>query len=516
LYLENIRSAKVTDVYTLKGRGREVYEPRFTYHGFRYVEVTGFPGTPGLSALEGRVVHDDLESAGEFACSNPLLSQLYRNIRWGVRGNYRSLPTDCPQRDERQGWLGDRSAESKGETYFFNTAALYSKWLEDMADAQKESGSVPDVCPAYWPIYSDNVTWPSSTVLIPGALREQFGDTAVIEKHYASAKKWMDYMSCFATNGIIARDSYGDWCVPPEDPKLIHSNDPKRKTDQALLATAYFYYDAVLMAEYAKLLDKQEDALHFQELAGTLKAAFNQRFLRADEGQYDNGSQTSSVLPLAFGLAPEAQREAVFQHLLEKIRHESQGHIGTGLLGGQWLMRVLTDNGQAEVAYGIAAQKTYPSWGYMAGKGATTIWELWNGDTADPAMNSGNHVMLVGDFGIWLFEDLAGIKPDPAQPGFKHILMRPEPVGDLSFVRASHRSPFGLIASEWRRDAKGFHWDITVPVNTTATVYLPAKRAEDAKESGKPALRAKGVQFLRMENGRAVFSVGSGSYRFES
>jgi alpha-L-rhamnosidase len=515
LYVDNLRGAKVTDTYTLKGQGTEVYEPRFTYHGFRYVEVTGYPGKPSLSSLEGRVVHDDLESAGGFACSDSLVNRIYGNILWGVCGNYRSMPTDCPQRDERQGWLGDRSAESKGETYLFNTAALYSKWLQDMADAQKGSGSVPDVCPAYWPIYSDNVTWPSSTVIIPGALRDQFGDSAVVAQHYDSAKKWMDYMERFLTNGIISRDSYGDWCVPPEDPKLIHSNDPTRKTDKTLLATAYFYEDARLMGDYARQVGKSDDAQHFAELGQTLKTAFNDRFLNTQDGQYDNGSQTSCVLPLAFNLVPDAERDRILQHLLAKIENESKGHIGTGLIGGQWLMRALSDNGHSDVACQILTQRTYPSWGYMAEKGATTIWELWNGDTADPAMNSGNHVMLVGDLATWLFEYLAGIKPDPAQPGFKHIIMRPEPVGSLTFVRATHRSPYGRIASEWRKDEKGLHWNITVPVNSTAMVYVPAQSAEAVKESGDPANRARGVKFLRMESSRAVFEVRAGTYHFE-
>ena len=516
LYLDNIRSARVTDVYTTKGRGAEMYEPRFTYHGFRFVEVTGFPGKPGLNALEGRVVNDDLESAGEFSCSEPIINRIYHNILWGVRGNYRSIPTDCPQRDERQGWLGDRSAESKGETYLFNTAALYSKWLQDMADAQKDSGSIPDVCPSYWPIYSDNVTWPSSTVIIPGALRDQYGDWETIQKHYESAKKWMEYMRQFIKDGIISRDSYGDWCVPPENPKLIHSEDPMRKTNKGLLATAYFYHDAKWMAEYAQHLDKTDDVRVWEDLAAELKQAFNRNFLKEDEGQYDNGSQTSCVLPLAFGLVPEEQKQRVFEHLVTKIRDESHGHIGTGLIGGQWLMRVLSDNGRADLAWEIATQRTYPSWGYMIEKGATTIWELWNGNTADPAMNSGNHVMLVGDLGIWLHEYLAGIKPDPAEPGFAHIEMKPELVPGLNHVRATHRSPYGLIASEWKRDQDSFRWNLTIPANTTATVSVPAKSADSATEGKRSARQAPGLNFIKYESGRAVFELGSGKYQFES
>jgi alpha-L-rhamnosidase len=445
-----------------------------------------------------------------------LLNQIFRNSRWGTRGNYRSIPTDCCQRDERQGWLGDRAAESKGETYIFNNAAFYDKWLQDMADAQKESGSVSDVCPAYWPLYSDNVTWPSCTVIIPGTVRDQFGDEAILPRHYASAKLWVDYMGGFVTNGIITRDSYGDWCVPPEEPTLIHSKDPKRRTNKALLATAYYYHDLCLMEQYANLLGKSADAQQFQDQAAKIKAAFNAKFLKEKTGQYDNGSQTSFVLPLAFGLVPPELRQRVFDRLVDKITNECQGHIATGLLGCQWIMRALSDNGRPDLASALATQQNYPSLGYMVSKGATTIWELWNGDTADPGMNSGNHLMLVGDLGTWLFEDLAGIKPDSAQPGFKHILMRPEPVPDFSFVKASHRSPYGLIESDWKHEGGRFEWRIKVPVNSTATIWMPARDANGVTENGKAASQSPGVTFLKMEKDRAVYSVGSGNYQFSS
>ena len=516
--LANLRSALVTDVYTLKGHGTEVWEPRFTSHGFRYVEVTGYPGNPKLDLIEGRVVNDDLPVAGEFECSNPLLNRIYRAVVWGVRGNYHSIPTDCPQRDERQGWLGDRSEVSRGETYLYDNSALYAKWLQDIADAQRSSGSVPDVAPTFWSIYSDNVVWPSTGIILPEMLREQYGDTQTIARHYRSAKKWIDYMTRFIHDDLISKDSYGDWCVPPEDPTLIHSQDPNRETDRTLLATSYFYHDLCLMERYAQMLGKIEDARQFHELAEKMKAAFNNRFLKRDLGQYDNGSQTSCVLPLAFGLVPDDLRQRIFAHLVNKIVNESHGHIGTGLVGGQYLMRVLTDNPGAsgDLAYTIATQQDYPSWGYMIDRGATTIWELWNGNTADPAMNSGNHVMLVGDLVVWLYEDLAGIKPDPARPGFKHILMRPQPVGDLQFVKATHRSPHGWISSSWKKNGGAFDWQITIPANTTATVYVPAKDPDHVFEGGRPATRSDGVKFLRLENGRAVFDVGSGRYHFIS
>lgn len=511
LYLANLRGAQVTDIYTLKGRGTEIYEPRFTYHGFRYIEVTGYPGRPPLDAIEGRVVHDDLPVAGDFECSHALLNQIYRNVVWGTRGNYRSIPTDCPQRDERQGWLGDRSEFVRSETYLFHVAPLYAKWLQDISDAQRPNGSVPDVAPAYWPIYRDNVTWPSTLIIAPGVLHRQYADLDPIADRHTSQVRWLELMRRYLTNGIIAKDNYGDWCVPPEDLRLIHSKDPARRTHPALLATAYFYNNHRLMARYATLLGKPDEAARFAAQAEELKAAFNARFLDRDKGYYDNGTQTACVLPLAFGLVPEEFRDRVFARLVDKIENESGGHIGTGLIGAQHLLRVLSDHGRADLAFRLATNETYPSWGYMVKQGATTIWELWNGNTADPSMNSGNHVMLIGDLVIWLYEYLAGIAADPDHPGFRHIVMKPHPVAGLDFVRATHRSPYGLIRSQWRRTAREFTWEIEVPPNTTATLHVPARSAS-AVSLAAPSRRGAAVEFLRAEPDRVIYRVGSGKH----
>jgi len=508
LYMANLRGAEATDFYTLKGGGPETWEPRFTSHGFRYVEVTGFPGRPNLDSIEGRIVNDDLPTAGSFLCSNELINRIYTNIVWGTRGNYHSIPTDCPQRDERQGWLGDRSEECKGESYLFDIAPLYDKWRQDMADAQRTNGVIPDVAPAYWPIYSDNVTWPSSAIIIPDAMRRQFGDNLSLGRDYAGAKLWIEHMLTYADGDIISRDNYGDWCVPPESATLIHSQDPARQTDKALLATAYFYYDLRLMEKYATVLGLPDDAIRWGKLAEDFRTAFNDKFLDAKKGQYSNGTQTSCVLPLAFGLVPDGMREKIFAHLVDKIENDTHGHIGTGLIGGQYLNRVLSDNGRPDLCYTIASQKDYPGWGYMVEQGATTIWELWNGNTADPTMNSGNHVMLIGDLVVWFYEYLGGIAPDDARPGFKHIIMRPMPVGDLTFVKATHHSPYGLISSEWHRAGKRFDWQIQIPANTTATVCVPATSADK--------VRADGLTAARFADGRAVFELGSGNYHFIS
>jgi alpha-L-rhamnosidase len=512
----NLRSAKQEDIYILKGQGVETYEPRFTYHGFRYVEVTGFPGKPALDSIQGCVVSDDLPAAGQFSCSNPLLNQIYHNIYWTTRDNYRSIPTDLP-RDERQGWLGDRQEVSKGETYLFNVEPLYAQWLTDIRDDQLSDGSVPDVSPAYWTIYTDGVVWPSTYLIIPNMLYEQYDDLGILEQHYDSMKKWIDYMTGFLEDGIMPRNTYADWCFPPpfpEEKTVINSHDPKLTTSGILMSTAVFYHDLRLMARTARLLGKTNDAEYFETLAGRIKIAFNRRFYNSKTGYYDNGTQTSCVLPLAFGMVPDEDKTNVFNHLVENITVASHNHLATGLVGGHYLMRVLSDNGRPDLAYTIATQTSYPSWGYMISKGATTIWELWNGDTANSGMNSHNIVMLIGDLNIWLQEYLGGIRP--GSPGFKKIIIKPEPVGDLTWVKDSYDSIHGPISSEWHKSAGQFDLRVAIPANTSATVFLPARNLQSVTESGRPIEQAEGVKFLRRENNRVVLHVGSGSYMFDS
>jgi len=516
LYVDNLRSARATDVYTLKGGGTEIWEPRFTYHGFRYVEVRGYPGRPGPDALEGRVVHDAMEQIADFTSSSDLLNKIHHNIYWGVRGNYRSIPTDCPQRDERQGWLGDRSVVSRGESYLFDVAAFYTKWEYDLIDSQRDDGSIPDVAPAYWMLYNDDVTWPSTFVQVPAMLYDQYGDLRIVQSAYPAVRKWIEHMRQFLKDGLLPKDTYGDWCVPPEDPKLIHSRDPARRTDGTLLATAYYYRMLCEMSKFARFVGKEADAGDYDRLSAQVRAALNNTFFNRRTGMYANGTQTSAILPLVFGLTPEPDRKSVLEGLIRNIEDVTKGHVGTGLVGAQWLMRALTENGRVDVVYRIATATTYPGWGYMISKGATTIWELWNGDTADPAMNSGNHVMQIGDLGVWMYEYLGGIRTDPEKPGFKHILIRPYMPSGLNFVSASHQSMYGLIESRWRREGGKVTLDIAVPPNTTATVWVPAADVSLVTENGAPARAARGVTFLRMEGDAAVFEVTSGRYSFSA
>lgn len=515
LFVANLRDARVTDVYTLKGEGEESWEPSFVYHGFRFVEISNYPGTPTVDDFEGRVVNDDMQETGTFESSNKTLNQVYQNAYWGIRGNYKGMPVDCPQRNERQPWLGDRTTGAYGESFLFGNAKLYAKWLDDIEQSQKADGSIPDVAPAFWRYYGDDVTWPGTYLTVANMLYEQFGDQRSVEKHYDSMKKWIYYMrDRYMNDYTIAKDRYGDWCVPPESKELIHSQDPARKTDGEVLATATYYYMLDLMQRFAHITNQPQDAKEFAALAEKVKEAFNEKFYDPEKKQYSNNTVTANILPLSHGMVPEGDRDGVFQNIVDKTMIENNGHISTGVIGTQWLMRGFTNNGRPDIAYQIATNRTYPSWGYMAENGATTIWELWNGNTANPGMNSQNHVMLLGDLLVWYYENLAGIKTDKEHPAFKQIEMKPLMIEDLDYVNASYHSLHGLIKSSWKKDGQQFSWNISVPGNSKAIVHIPAGSKNELTEGGKKLSRVEGVKFLRMEDGRAVLEVGSGDYSF--
>jgi alpha-L-rhamnosidase len=516
LYTANLRDALVTDVYTLKGSGEESWHPSFIFHGFRYVEVTGYPGVHIVDDFNGEVVYDNINTTGSFETSNPILNQIHKNAYWGIRSNYKGMPIDCPQRNERQPWLGDRTMGSYGESFLFDNSRLYAKWLNDIQDAQKPEGSIPDVAPNFWYYYKDNMTWPGAYLTIAHMLYRQYGDSRSVITHYASMKKWMAYMKkkYLTADFILTKDSYGDWCVPPESPELIHSKDSSRITNPQLIATAYYYYLLQLMQEFASLSNNRSDEPAYAAEAKQVKAAFNNRFFNQDNSYYSNNTVTANILPLAFNMVPDAARKKVFEHIENKIEKDNNGHISTGVIGTQWLMRWLTKFDRQDIAFQLASNTSYPSWGYMVKNGATTIWELWNGNTANPSMNSQNHVMLLGDLLIWMYEDIGGIQSDTNQVGFKKIIMKPSFDVILTFANASYESPYGKIESRWKK-ADGFlKWEITVPANTSAIVYVPVGSPEYVKEGDVVAAQSPGVQFLRMEREKAVFQIGSGHYAF--
>jgi len=517
LYLDNVRGAKVTDVYICKGEGIEEWEPRFTYHGFRYVEITGLTDKPDLTTIEGKFVHDDLTKLGEFSSSNEMINAIYKNAVWGINGNYRSFPTDCPQRDERMGWLGDRAIGSRGESFVNNIESLYQKWLQDVTDAQLDSGAISDVCPAYWSLYNDNVTWEGTPIILLDMLNVQYSDSEAVKKFYPGFKKWYDYMSNkYLKNGIISRDSYGDWCVPPDEPETILTSDPDKITDGTYIATSYFYYLSNIMKHFSEMIDKREDVTYFTNQAEIIKTAFNKKFFNDKTITYSNNTSTASILALAFNMVDEKNRSIIADNLIEKIETQCSGHIPVGLIGAQFLMRTLTQIGRADIALRFATQTDYPSWGYMIKNDATTIWELWNGNTADPAMNSQNHVMLLGDLLTWFYENLAGIKTDEKETGFKHIIMEPTLISGLNFINASYKSPYGLIVSKWRLNEKIFSWDITIPVNSSATIYIPAKSIDNVFENNVSITKLNDLKVVGVKDGKVIIEALSGTYKLSS
>lgn len=505
LYLANLRSAKVTDVYTPASDAAFTWEPSFVYHGFRYVEVDGLDYRPEPSDFSGYVIYDEMPTTGKFKSSNPLVDQIHKNAYWGIRGNYRGMPTDCPQRDERLGWLGDRVTGASGEAYLFNNALLYNKWLQDIEDSMSPEGSISDVSPKYWTIYNDDVTWPAAFFTVAEMLHRQFGDDSAIRRHYPAMKKWMQHMEQTAMQDyIITKDTYGDWCMPPEEQHLIHSQDPARKTDGSILGTSVYYNLLHLMMKFADICGKSEDIAGYQQLADKMKEAYNKKFFNPETAQYGNNTVTANMLSLRLGLVPEGYEQKVFDNIVQKTEVDFKGHVSTGVLGIQHLMRGLTEYGRKDLAYKILTNEDYPSWGYMINKGATTIWELWNGDTADPAMNSANHVMLLGDLLIWYYEDLAGIKCADDAVAFKKIEMSPVLPEGLDYVDASYESAYGTIESEWTRDGDKLTWRVVVPGNTSAQVYFP---------EGYQKASNSDLGNVRYSDDKKV-EVGSGEYIF--
>ncbi len=516
LYMANLRGAEVTNSYTPSKDGPFSWCPTFTYQGFRFVEITGVTGKPKPEDFVGKVNYDEMKTFGNFETSSEILNQIYKNACRGIKGNYRSFPTDCPQRDERMPWLGDRATGCLGESFIFDNNLLYAKWMQDIDDSQRENGSLSDVAPNYWQFYSDNITWPAAFIFATNMVYEQRGDTLPIVKHYAAMKKWLGYMkSAYMKNYLMEKDTYGDWCMPPERLDLIHSQDPKRKTDGTLLATAFYYRLINLMAKFATISGNYGDVATYNQLAENIRKAYNEKFLESEKGQYGNNTVTANLTSLMLGLVPESNQNKVFANIVSKTEGEFNSHVGVGLIGIQFLMRGLTEHGRGDLSYKIATNKTYPSWGYMIENKATTIWELWNGNTADPAMNSGNHTMLLGDLLTWYYENLAGIKTDKEKVGFRKIIMNPIFPEGLNHVKASTQSPYGKICSEWTKSNIGLNWEIEIPANSSALVSVPAASVAQVFVNDKKIKNSEGVVIVSDQKGVVSFQVNSGKYRFK-
>jgi len=505
IYTTNLRSAKATDTYVCSGDGVETWEPHFTFHGFRYVEVIGYPGKPGLDALTGCVVGSDTPVTGTFTCGNAMVNQLQHNIVWGQRGNFISVPTDCPQRDERLGWMGDAQIFARTATYNRDVSAFYEKWIQDVDDGQSAEGGFSDVSPRIVDPNDGAPAWGDAGIIVPWTVYQSYGDVDVVRKHWAAMNRWMDYITSVNPSGLwINRrnNDFGDWLS-------INADTPKD-----VLATAYYAYDAQLMAQMATAIGNTADAARYNDLFNKIKTAFNQAFVMAD-GSIKGDTQTGYVLALRVGLLPDNIRPLAAKHLRDNIASKNW-HLSTGFVGVGYLCPTLTDTGNNDVAYKLLLNDTFPSWGFSIKQGATTIWERWDGWTPekgfqDPGMNSFNHYSL-GSVGQWLYQDVAGIDTDPSQPGYKHILLHPHPGDGLDNAGATFDSVRGQITSAWKVDKGHLQWDVTVPANTTATAWIPTTDANSVTESGEVIDKAVGVSDITRSAEFVQCDLPSGTY----
>ncbi|MFB3921067.1 MAG: family 78 glycoside hydrolase catalytic domain [Terriglobia bacterium] len=504
---ETIRRAKARDTYILRGEGVETWEPRFTYHGFRYVEVTGFPGTPSLDSLRGRLVHSAVEPIGSFAASNPTLNAIQKIIRWGQRTNLHSVPTDCDQRDERMGWMGDAHVTAEEAMLNFDMAAFYTNFVRDIRDVQGADGTITDTVPHKYGSRPADPAWGTAYPLICWYMWEQYGDRRILEENYDGLKKYVEFLRTKAPDNVLRYSYYGDWVAI-------------EKTPGALVSDFYFYYDVQVLAKIAKLLGKSADEQTYTQLGAQIKEAFHREFYDPKRGVYANGSQTANALPLFLDMVPKDAQGAVSGSLFNDIVYAHDSHVTTGFIGVKYLLPLLTRNGEADLAYDLAAKTTYPSWGYMIENGATTLWELWQ-KRLGPSMNSHNHPMM-GSIGAWFYQALAGINAET--PGYGRVRIEPHAVRDLKWASASTESVRGTIASSWKRSPGTITVDVAIPVNSVATVTIPKEEemtevtVQEGErivwENGKFVPGTSGVTGGHTEGKNIVLEVGSGRYSF--
>lgn len=507
IYTENLRDARATEDYILAGDGNEVLEPHFAFHGFRYVEVTGYPGRPSLDAVTARVAGDDARPAGRLITSSDMVNRLERAVAWTARGKFLSVPGDVP-RDERLGWTGDMNLFAGTAASVLDMRRVLDKWLGDLRDGQSPDGAFPDVAPVvgFFRGGGGNAGWADAGVTVPWTLWQRYGDTRVIEQNYDAMARYIRYLEAHSSGLLRPATGYGDWLnVDAETPKDV-------------IATAWFARSASLMADMARAIGRDDDADRYERLAGEVKSAFTHAYVDA-QGRVHGDTQTAYVLALAFDLVPAGLRVAAADRLVALI-HARDDHLSTGFLGTEPVLRVLADTGHLDLAHRILQQETFPSWGYMLRNGATTIWEHWgsigvDGSFHDPEMNSFN-LAPFASVGDWLYRYVGGIEVDPAAPGYRRVIVRPRPGPDLRHARARLATPYGPVTTNWRLQESTFRLRVTVPANAEALVHVPASGPTAVTEGQRPPDRSPMVRFLRMEDGHAVFAVGSGTYDFRS
>ncbi|RIJ50536.1 hypothetical protein D1614_00950 [Maribellus luteus] len=492
--------AVTTDTYIAKGEKEEIFEPRFTYHGFQYVEVSGLPYQLEAEDIEAVVVHSAVEQTGSFECSNEQINNIHKAVLWSYRSNLMGYPTDCPQREERLGWIGDAHVVAEAGIYNFEVNQFYNKWLDDIrVNQDKNNGYIPYIAPR--PISNGDpaFSWSSGYHLIAWYHYLYYGDKKILEENYEAMKKYVDYLSTLADKYILPNDKYGDWVSPL---------DGWKRGTPASISTGYYYYNSSIVAKAAKILGNNEDSKTYGTLSENIKTAFYQHFYNAETKNYEEGSQFSNSFALFLGLVPESEKEAVLNNLVNDIVNTHDTHLTTGILGTKYLMELLSREGRSDVAWALATQTTFPSWIDML-KDRTTLSEKWD------KSGSSNHVML-GSIDSWFYQTLAGIQVQEDAPGFSEFVIKPFMPEDLSWVKASVKTVKGTVKSEWSIKNGNYHLNIQVPFGSEAIVYIIGDNPDNISESGHPVEQAENVEFLWKEDNYTVFKVGSGEYSFGS
>jgi alpha-L-rhamnosidase len=518
LYTANLRAAGQTDRYTLSGRPREVYEPHFTFHGFRYVAVAGLPAPPDSATITGIAVSSDLAQTGSLVTSDSLLNQLQRNIVWGQRSNFLDVPTDCPQRDERLGWTGDAQVFARTAAFNMDVSGFFAKWLLDVAADQDPSGSVPWVIPN--PLGGDSIRfagtagWSDVAVIVPWTMYLTYGDRRLLERQYPSMRAWVDYARRRAGTDLIWKPGwqFGDWLA-------LHSDDPSypgATTGTDLIATAFLAHSTDLVSRTATELGRAEEAAEYRARFQAIREAFNREFV-SRTGRVGENTQTAYALAIAFDLLPDSLVPAAAGRLAQDVEAREH-HLTTGFLGTPYLLHVLGATGHVGTAFRLLTQRTYPSWLYPITRGATTMWERWDGirpDSSfeDPGMNSFNHYAF-GAVGDWMYQNIGGIDVDPAAPGYRRSRIAPRPGAGLTSATASLETVYGTLSSSWKLDRQRFVLDLAVPANTSAEVTLWDARLDQVREGGVPLSARDGVRAARQRGNEVIVDVGSGRYSF--
>jgi alpha-L-rhamnosidase len=507
LYTANLRAAACIDTYICKGGGQEVWQPYFTFHGFQYVELTGLNSTPALDTIVGLALSSDTPTIGTFECSDAVVNKVQTNSVWTQRANFIDIPTDCPQRDERLGWTGDAQVYVNTAAYHNDVHAFFTKWLVDLADSQRADGQFPMVSPLKVAESDGGPAWADAGVICPWTIYKMFGDKQVLEMHYEGMKRFTAFTKNRCTSQLLPPASFhcfGDW---------LNIND---NTPHDVIFMAYFGHSTDLTAKTAEVLGKTAEAAEYRQLFEQIKTSFNNAYVAAD-GKIKGDTQTAYVMAIMYDLLDETKQKQAAGHLIRRIK-ECNWHLSTGFVGTKDLMLALAKIGRNDVAYRLLHNDTFPSWGFSIKHGATSIWERWNGWTPengfnDPGMNSFSHYSF-GAVCQWIFENIGGIQTDG--PAFKQIVLKPQPGGKLTWAKTDYRSIRGTIRTDWKTEGSVFDCKVTIPPNTTATIYIPAASAQVVTESGQPAGQAEGVTFVKFENGYAVYTIQSGSYTFKS